>query len=196
MFPTNVPPELSVRRRFCDAWMTLRIGDDVGGGIEFPEALRLWMKSVRADMSGLFMGEDIWRPRDDDGGVGPPKSFSPWALVLWRSRRRLRKMMRRASKTPRAIAGKRVAKTAVVGNFLGCAVSWFGDCPLEIPDAGAGVVEVVAITIEEVLCGADVDIETVDNDEATPAVVLLVGWPALEDLACFVASLIRHENWP
>jgi len=105
----------------------------------------------------------------------------------------LRKMMRSAIKAPRAIAGKRVAKTAVVGNLLGCAFVWFGDCPLEIPDAGAGVVEVVGIAVEEVLCGADVDIEMADNDEAIPA-VLLVGWPTVEDLTCLVASLIRHEN--
>jgi len=75
---TNVPPELSVRRRFCEAWITLRMGDDAGGGMEDPEAERLWIKSVRAAMFCLLMGEDIWRsPPRDDGGVGPPNISSP-----------------------------------------------------------------------------------------------------------------------
>lgn len=59
------------------------MGDDVGGGIEEPEPDRLWMKSVRAAMSCLLIGEDIWRsPPRDDGGVGPPNISSPRTSFL------------------------------------------------------------------------------------------------------------------
>jgi hypothetical protein len=83
-----------------------------------------------------------------------------------------------ASNAPRMIPGKRPAKTAPAGNLLGRSVGWRVDGALETP--GADVDEDAGTAVGEVLCGADVDIEIVDTEDAI-AEALLVGWFVVED---------------
>jgi hypothetical protein len=183
---TRVPPELRVRRRFWEAWITLRIGD-VGWSV-FSEALRLWMKSVRADISGRLMGEDIWRPPRDDGGVGPPNSSSPRLFLFCWLRRRLKKMMARTRSAPMAIPGRMPTRTAAVGNLLGACVGLLLDCPLEMP--GISVDEEVEVDVAEELCSVNVDIELLE--------AVFVGFVdiklAVARSVRFVVSFLVHEN--